>query len=214
MKTYTKILIFFKKINVHRSSVSTFSKDRLTYSFIFSYKNKKANLDLNKTLISLYSTLKIIQLLGKQASVLFVGNIDNILFFDIIKKRTGSAFFIQRWIPGVLSNWGILESLVNTQDSSLLKYSFKLRFFRFFYSTFNNKKPNLVIICGTPDENLIASECYSQGIPVISLDHLIKESKPFVSYRVPSNITSFLSSSLLIQLYIGQLFINNSNAKK
>jgi ribosomal protein S2 len=210
MKSYIKILLFFKKINIHRTSVGHPLKDTLAYNFIFSYRNHKIYLDLNKTLISLYSTIKVVQYINNNnVSVLFVGNTSNALFFDIINtKGFKNIFFIQKWVPGILSNWDSLASIVKKQDNLLFKNSYKLRFLRFFYNTFNKKKPNLVIVCGNSDTTLISSECFNQDIPVVSLGNLVKTSEAAISYQVPANVDNFLSSSLFLQLYIGQVESN------
>ena len=136
MTSYKKILIFFKKLNIHRGFIKDFSKKKSPNHFIFSYRNQKFNFNLNKTLISLYTTLKLIQILKSKGSILFVGDFDNLFFFESFnKKKIQKFFFIQKWVHGILSNWeGFLGMSFDQhkKQKKFTKNSQKLRFFRFF----------------------------------------------------------------------------------
>lgn len=219
MKSYIKILNFFKKLNVHRGYKNNSSNKKIINKFIFSYRNYKYNLDLNITLISLYTIIKLINILQKNNSILIVGNIENFIFIESIKHNNiKNVIFIQKWVHGIISNWEGFQSIVKNNHfkvKHIIKKSQKLRFFRFFYNIFDHKKPSLVIIFQNEDQKTILKECINQNIPVICLGDNYSSSNN-ISYQVPSNITNFFSYTLFIQLVLGQLSYNkiNTNEKK
>jgi ribosomal protein S2 len=217
MKSYIKILNFFKKLNIHRDYKNNSSKIETVNKFLFSYRNQKYNLDLNQTLIALYTTMKIIGYLKKNNSVLIVGNTENFSFMESIKNNhLKNVMFTQKWVHGIISNWeGFQDIIDKAYKNKNIKKSKKLRFFRFFYNVFNSKKPDLVIIFQNEDQNSILKECSNRNIPVICIGTKYS-SLDKISYIVPSNINNFFGYTLFIQLLFGQMIIikTNYNDKK
>ncbi len=219
MNSYIKIILFFKKLNIHRGYIKTSVKQKITNKFIFSSRNQKYSLDLNQTVISLYTVIKLVEILKQKNSIIVVGNIENISYIDSFKNNNlKNIIFIQKWIPGLISNWEGFQKIIKGNlpfFTNTIKVSQKLRFFRFFYTLFDSKQPSIVIIFQNEDYKTIIKECFHKNIPVILIGNNYSEVNE-VSYQVPSNITNFFSYSLFIQLLVGQITFDNNkkNDKK
>lgn len=218
MKSYKKILIFFKKFNVHRSFQKKFVQKKNPIKIIYSYSNNKFTLNLNYTIVSLYTTLKLISFINKNknGSILIIGNFENLPFSDLFKKvHFKNIIFIHKWLPGIISNWEGFSNIIKNQKTalSIVKKSQKLRFFRFFYTFFNFKKPKIVIVFQNNNANIIIKECFDINIPVIFLSSTFLCSR-IISYQVPSNINNFFSSLLFSQIFISQITFHKKNYGK
>jgi len=220
MQSYKKILIFFKKLNIHRGYTQNFinkSSTKSSNKFIFSYRNHKSSLNINQTLITLYATLKLIQLIKQKGSLIVVGNLENLSFVDSFKNiYLTDVIFIQKWVHGIISNWDGFRVILKNHYRAIktpISISQKLRFFRFFFITFNYKKPNLVIVFQNDDFNSILKECFNKNIPLISVGSFYSNST-IVSYIIPSNTNNFLNFSLFFQLFLGQVALNTKQTSK
>lgn len=210
MKSYKKILVFFMKINGHRVTFSNSSSKSFNYFYSSSFK--KFNLDLNRSLISIYSCLRLIQFFKKNKStILMVGDsIEFIYFMPFFKIKSKNFFIIPKWINGLITNWEKLSFYTKKsffKNSKTIKKSKKLRFFRYFFSISNFNKPDLILVSKSNQlENLFKEAKYS-NIPVVFIgSHNKSCSTPnLISYKISVNITNFSMNLFIVQLFCSSI---------
>ena len=213
MDSYTKILTYFIKINGHRTIKQHYNSNY--YYYYFSSK-KKINIDLNKSLISIYNCLKIInKIKNNKCTILIVGNIKEFIYFiPFFNVKSNSFFVISKWINGLISNWDVFNYYIKTsfkKDYFKIKKSKKLRFIRYFFCLLNFKKPDLIIVSKVKQYNNIFFEAKNESIPVIYIGDDSKY-KNITSYHIPVNIKNFYINLFIIQLISSEMISIKKNA--
>jgi ribosomal protein S2 len=208
MVAYKKTLVFFKNLNTHR----TFITHKKTINFIFSFRNHKVNVNLNKILISLFSSINVIHHINiKKSIILVVGNSYTSFCSNLFySKPLKNVFFIQRWVHGLLSNWEAFDSLISSSKArycnSHTRNSFKLRFFRLFYSVFGKALPTLVIVFQNSKIDSIIQECFYKDIPVIAVGN-----KPCTSsYHLYLGSNTLFVNIVFFQLLLCQFIVSDN----
>ncbi len=214
MLSYKKILLFFKQLNLHRN----FRLSKKAFLFLFSVRNNKITVNLNKVLISVFTVIKVINSITmNDGFILVVGN----SFTSFYSQLFCSSFiktnflFIQHWVHGLLSNWNsfMQSSRVVSPGSSrnLLFRSAKLKFCRFFYQALTYKLPSLVIVFQTNKIHGILQECFSQRVPVITVSTSLHS---LSTYSVYIGSNTFFTNLVFFHLICSQVMFLPSNVNE
>lgn len=219
MNNYYKVLQYFVIFNI--TTGSTIKNAHITKKTIGVYVTKKTNLFTNpRTLLrAVYKTINLVNIIIKQGGVvLFVGSSAEVQkFYFFYKSRyISQVVFINKWLPGFLTNWEGYRRFLNTVinlDLTQVKQSKKLKFFRFFRILQNKPKPDLVLFFDTInaiDRLSISQECTYQNIPLVTFGSFTQKEFNTLPYKVTINPHNLYNQWFFCQLFFGQC---QNNAK-
>lgn len=218
MYSYSHILRFFLIFNVSTLITKKNLQSTKSITKVFYIKKSKVFLNPQELIKSVYTTLNLITSILKQnGTVLIVGPSKEIQKFYFFFKvfQNPSVFYINKWLPGFLTNWDVYINFIN--KITLFGFDFnkskKLKFFRFFFSLKNKEKPSLVLFFDSSSvlgNNIIVEECFIENIPLV----VIRNSFSFsdynrIPYKIISNPHNIYNQWIYCQLFFGQFFINS-----
>jgi len=201
--------------------------DARSKSFVFTYRNKVAVIDLNKTIKSLEVALDFIKENSqKGAQFLFVGTKMQAQGpIKQIAEATNQPYIIERWPGGLISNFGIVSKTIKkmiTTEKDLaegklehLKKKERIKIEKDLTKTkriFGGleklaKKPDLIFLIDAKEESNAVAEGKQSGIPVIALCDTTSNPRE-VAYPIVANDDSVATIKLVLDLVLDVIKTN------
>jgi ribosomal protein S2 len=168
-------------------------------------------------LISVYNTLNLITaVFNQRGTVLLIGPSKEIQKFYFFFKfsQNSNVFYLNKWLPGLLTNWNVyvnfLDKLTSSSDFNFYKSNNKINFFRFLFALKKKEKPSLILFVDSTVNNIIVEECYSENVPLVVIRSVFS-AKDYnkIPYKIITNPHNIYNQWIYCQLFFGQFFINN-----
>lgn len=193
--------------------------DARSKSFVFTYRNKVAVIDLNKTIESLKTGLDFIKENAQNgAQFLFVGT--KMQAQQLIKEvavATDQPYIIERWPGGLISNFEVVSKTIKKMISTKkdlaegklehLKKKERLKIEKDLAKTKRifggleklTKKPDLVFLIDANKESNAVAESRQSGIPIVALCDTTSNPRE-ITHPIVANDDSIATIKLVLDL--------------
>lgn len=205
--------------------------DARSHKYIFTYRNKVAVIDLEKTLELLDSALKFVKDEAEKGSLfLFVGTKQQSR--DLVEKyakETNCPYIIERWPGGLVTNYDIVSKTIkrmikteadlaenkyeDLKKKEVLKITKDLEKTQSIFGGLKNmeKKPSVLIVVDARKEENAIKEAKCAGIKVVALCDT-NSNPQTVDFPIVCNDDSSLTVDLMLKL-ISQTIKGNFKQK-
>jgi small subunit ribosomal protein S2 len=201
--------------------------DARSHEYVFSYRNRVAVINLEKTAEQIQKALEEIAVIAaKGGSFLFVGT--KLQAKELVRKaaeETGSTYIVERWPGGLLTNYDVIikgikkmnkteedlaeNKLTHLKKKEVLKIEKDLAKQKTIFGGLKtlDGKPDLIIVVDAKQEDIAVAEARNQGVPIVGICDTNSNPR-IIDFPIVANDDSRKTIELILNQIVGAIKSN------